>query len=176
MTSLEEARDWYLATRSQLGRMARLARRYWGALPWDGALGNDDSFRDVGQDEVVEHAEYSLAQLDDIAILILFSAFESLVRGRVLSAIQAERDRATRPILARLIEDSLDGFEHGSFSRVLGVFKGVNPDLVEEVNQVRRYRNWVAHGRRTVRPAAVDPGAAYRRLRQFLDLMPLLDD
>jgi len=39
------------------------------------------------------------------------------------------------------------------------------------MNQVRRYRNWVAHGRRTAKPAAVDPETAFRRLKEFLDVL-----
>jgi len=39
---------------------------------------------------------------------------------------------------------------------------------IEEVNQVRRYRNWVAHGRRAEPAEYVTPPAAYRRLRAFL--------
>jgi hypothetical protein len=42
-------------------------------------------------------------------------------------------------------------------------------NLTEEVNQVRRYRNWVAHGRRMEQPAAVDPATAYDRLKRFLN-------
>jgi hypothetical protein len=56
-----------------------------------------------------------------------------------------------------------------SIFRVLDVFKGQNADFVEEVNQVRRYRNWVAHGRRATAPPFVDPEMAYERLKRFLD-------
>ena len=41
--------------------------------------------------------------------------------------------------------------------------------LVEEVSQGRRYRNWVAHGRRGEPPDAVDPRTASNRLQRFLD-------
>lgn len=43
-------------------------------------------------------------------------------------------------------------------------------DLIEQVNQVRRYRNWVAHGRREdMRPEAeVYPKTAYDRLQKIL--------
>jgi hypothetical protein len=61
-----------------------------------------------------------------------------------------------------------DSIEQGSFFRVLEPYKDVDANLVEEVNQVRRYRNWVAHGRRTDQPAAVDPTTAYGRLKRFL--------
>jgi hypothetical protein len=41
--------------------------------------------------------------------------------------------------------------------------------LVESVNQVRRYRNWVAHGRRIAKPDAVDTETAFRHLKDFLN-------
>jgi hypothetical protein len=34
----------------------------------------------------------------------------------------------------------------GSFFAVLQSYKGPDDNLIEQVNQVRRYRNWVAHG------------------------------
>jgi hypothetical protein len=52
---------------------------------------------------------------------------------------------------------------------VLEPYKDVNADLIDEVNQVRRYRNWVAHGRRTAQPDAVNLLAAYDRLKRFLE-------
>jgi uncharacterized protein YutE (UPF0331/DUF86 family) len=62
-----------------------------------------------------------------------------------------------------------DTIEHGSFYRVLEAYKILDPNLIEEVNQVRRYRNWVAHGRRGVPPDNVGPEAAYDRLGRFLE-------
>jgi hypothetical protein len=40
---------------------------------------------------------------------------------------------------------------------------------VEEVNQVRQYRNRVAHGRRGNPPFSLDPETASERLKRFLD-------
>jgi hypothetical protein len=56
-----------------------------------------------------------------------------------------------------------------SIFRVLDVFKSQNVEFVEEVNQVRRYRNWVAHGRRVTALPFVDPEMAYERSKRFLD-------
>jgi hypothetical protein len=36
---------------------------------------------------------------------------------------------------------------------------------------VRRYRNWVAHGRRSTRPEWVGPRMAYERLSRLWDLL-----
>ena len=42
-------------------------------------------------------------------------------------------------------------------------------DLTEQVDQVREYRNWVAHGKRKAVKNAVTPEMAYDRLKRFLD-------
>jgi len=56
----------------------------------------------------------------------------------------------------------------GSFFAVLDAHKGPHDDLLEAVNQVRRYRNWVSHGKRGARPPDVSPRVAYERLGEFL--------
>ena len=58
-----------------------------------------------------------------------------------------ERDRFVHPLVSRILDEAIQDIEQGSIFRVLDVFKGQDVDFVEEVNQVRRYRNWVAHGR-----------------------------
>ncbi|MFO0969808.1 MAG: hypothetical protein U0793_29990 [Gemmataceae bacterium] len=44
----------------------------------------------------------------------------------------------------------------------------VSTDLVTQIDQIRDYRNWVAHGRREAPANNVTPGAAYDRLNEFL--------
>jgi hypothetical protein len=67
--------------------------------------------------------------------------------------------------------EEIERLRDGSFFHVLEPFKEPDHDLVEQVNQVRRYRNWVAHGRRGDAPAFVDPPGAYDRLTRFLSLV-----
>ncbi|MGP0068681.1 MAG: hypothetical protein ACLQGP_34405 [Isosphaeraceae bacterium] len=81
-----------------------------------------------------------------------------------------------------------EGIEEGSFySNVLDLFKKLDHNLIEVVNQVRRNRNWVAHGRREEKkPMNMSPKDTLERLRAFLQLIghepddippdPLLDD
>lgn len=79
-----------------------------------------------------------------------------------------------RELLRTAGEDVLQAVSEGSFFRVLEPFKReASADLIEPVNQVRRYRNWVAHGRRQdKRPGAVvSPVEAYERLSVFLTLI-----
>jgi len=86
--------------------------------------------------------------MDDLAILVLFSVFESEVRQRVLETVDPIVNDITHPVILHAIQNARDTIESGSFFKVLEPFKRPETsDLIEQVNQIRRYRNWVAHGR-----------------------------
>jgi hypothetical protein len=173
MMTLEDARRWYETTKRHLKLFGRVGEKHWNDLPWDGALGRDVKLKALDADAIVEGVEFCLKHLDDLAIQVLFSAFESVVRDQVLSTIEEEikdkRKRQDRPLVIQVLDEARQETKRGRILRVLGFFKNQDASLVEKVNQVRRYRNWVAHGRRTIRPAAVDPTEAYERLKEFLD-------
>ncbi len=173
MMTLDVAWSWYLATRRHLRLFGRLGEKHWDGLPWDGAIGRDERLRTLGADAIVEGVRFCLEPLDDLAVLVLFSAFESAVRDRVLTMIEGEiareRDSKGRSVVISILGEAHRESRRGRVFRLLRFFKTQDPGLVEEVNQVRRFRNWVVHGRRTTRPAAVDPALAYERLSRFLD-------
>ncbi|HEX5273358.1 MAG TPA: hypothetical protein VFW33_22835 [Gemmataceae bacterium] len=171
MMTLEDAWRWYESTRLLGRRMERLARHYWDELPWAGRLERDDHFRDLEQVRVAEEADFALAYLDDLAVVVLFSVFESLVRHHILAELREESKAIRHQALRAAAAEAREKVEEGSFFHVLEPFKGRYADLVEQVNQVRRYRNWVAHGRGGREPDNVLPREAYRRLRQFLSVI-----
>jgi hypothetical protein len=51
----------------------------------------------------------------------------------------------------------------------------MDTDLTEEVNQVRTFRNWVAHGRRDEPPNNVHPDQAIDRLQRYLERLADLE-
>jgi hypothetical protein len=169
MMTLDDAWDWYLKAQKQLTLFGRISLKHWDDLPWSGALGRDDKLKSLEADVIVEDVEFCLEHLDDFAILILFSAFESIIREQARSEVRSARDRLPHPLVTRILDEAVEDIEQGSIFRVLDVYKGQAVDLVEQVNQVRRYRNWVAHGRRGVKPSSVEPSTAYERLKRFLD-------
>ena len=176
MMTLDDAWGWYHKTRFMLKSFGRLGMSHWDSLPSESSLWKDDRFKELNSATIVEDSKLCLEPLDDFAVLILFSVFESSVRERVLAEVQRERALLSHHILTGIVDDAMQGIENGSFFRVLEVFKARDADMVEEVNQVRRYRNWVAHGRSTARPNnAVDPETAYVRLRRFLDRLSETD-
>jgi len=172
MTSLADAWRWYEAVQ----RHAKLARRlvgvHWAELPWSGRLGRDQFFRDLDPDEVTRESSFVTDELADLAVLVLFAVFEAAVREAVLAGVKPEAERLSHPTLRHAAADALAGLEEGSFFRVLEPFKAHgHSDLVEQVNQVRQYRNWVAHGRRGRPRERVSPEMARDRLDRFLSLI-----
>ncbi len=171
MTTLEDAWEWYRATYRHLRRSERLARLYWNDLPWDGSLGRDESFRDLRGQEVESEAAVALSYLQDLAIVVLFSVFEAEVRGHILAEVKREAELLRHRTLIAAAADTLERIAEGSFFHILQPFKDADADLVEQVNQVRRYRNWVAHGRQNQPTERVTPELAYERLSRFLAVM-----
>ncbi|MCE9566127.1 MAG: hypothetical protein K8U57_29245 [Planctomycetes bacterium] len=172
MTTLDDAWRWYGAVRQQSKLTRRLAGKYWGELPWEGSIGRDAFFREMNPEHLGESASLVTDQLDDLAVLVLFSVFEATVRETVLANIRPEVEQLRHPSLRHAAEEACEALANGSFFRVLEPFKADgHANLIEQVNQVRRYRNWVAHGRRGDPPATVDPEATYDRLSRFLTLL-----
>jgi hypothetical protein len=143
--------------------------RNWNKLPWDNDLGRDSHLVELTSAEILDRSQTVLDDLDDLCVLMLFSVFEAIVRARVLAEVEAALPSPGHLAIQRALDELKEGIEQGSFYKVLEPCKDFDANLIEQVNQVRRYRNWVAHGRRTEQPAAVDPKSAYDRLKRFLD-------
>lgn len=170
MKTLDEAWRWYQEARSQVGLLRRLTSAHWHELPWEGPLGRDEHFKGLDRGRLEADARSTLAQMEDLAVLVLFSVFESQVRDRLADELRTEvlEKEVSHSVLLQAVEDLIRQVEEGSFFRVLAPYKALDHDLIEEVNQVRRYRNWVAHGRRGRRLDVVDPRSADERLDRFL--------
>jgi hypothetical protein len=179
MTTLDEAWEWYRAAAEGTKRLAHFSR-HWaerpdrGANPWIDQLRLDNVLRAVDADQMAREAKLVEDELDDLAVLVLFSVFEATVRDLVEEQVAPEVAGLRHPTLVKAGKDVLRAIEEGSFFQILEPFKSaaVN-DLVEQINQIRRYRNWVAHGRRPEKKpgAMVEPAVAYQRLKQFLALI-----
>jgi hypothetical protein len=171
MTTLQEAWEWYVATLESLQRVVRLAI-HWDSLSWDGPLGRDSQLQLVESHILRNEALLARQPLDDLAILVLFSVFESIVREAVFDQAKPDLDRLKHPAMKKAGQDALEAIEEGSFYRVLEPYKSEgHANLIEQINQIRRYRNWVAHGRRGKPDTGVNPRMVFDRLRQFLDLI-----
>jgi hypothetical protein len=178
MKTLADAWNWYEATKRSLARMQRLGRKHWGDPSLESAsFWQDDHFKRLEASDIVAETTASLKPIDDLAIVVLFSVFESHVRDYLVARIKPEAAGLIDPILKGAADDAIQGVEEGSFyRRVLHPLKEqrrVSADLVTQVDQVRDYRNWVAHGRResAIDRSNVTPRMAYERLQEFLAVL-----
>jgi hypothetical protein len=169
IASLADAWRWYESVRALTLTMRRLGTKHWDHLPWDGDLGRDEHLRHLDASDIRGRADLVLSDLDDLCVLLLFSVFEATVRERILADVERELPPLHHAALRQAVAAMKEAIEHGSFYKVLDPYKEMDAGLIEEVSQVRRYRNWVAHGRRGEQPDAVDPRTAYDRLQRFLD-------
>jgi hypothetical protein len=169
ISSLDDAWRWYESARRLARSMGRLGENHWDNLPSHFDLWRDDHLKALTSAEILNDSQTVLDDLDDLCVLLLFSVFEATTRERVLAEVEAELPPLRHVAIKRALDEMREGIEHGSFFKVLEPYKGFDADLIEQVNQVRRYRNWVAHGRRTEQPAAVNPTTAYDRLKRSLD-------
>jgi hypothetical protein len=180
MKTLEDAWSWYRAVAEGMKRLTHLAK-FWGQFPWGRG---DEWVAQVERDNVLRHveavnlttdAQAVTDEQDDLAILVLFSVFEASVREHLKAQLTPELERLRHPSLVKAGQEVEEAVEHGSFGRLLQAFKLQEKDknLVDQVNQIRYWRNWVAHGRRPeLRPGAeVRPRDAYERLNEFLALL-----
>lgn len=171
--TLDQAFDWYMAAKIMSKSMGRMGLKHWDTLTREGMLSADDQLRLLKSENIVQQAK---VVLDDLCVLLLFSVFEAIVRDRVLREVSSQLPPLRHPSIMRAIDAMKTEIEQGSFGRVMEPYKTLDPTLVEEVNQVRRYRNWVAHGRRDgEQPASVDPKKAHERLRRFLVLLAITE-
>ena len=175
MKSLDDAWAWYTQSRTLLLLCRRLGARYWSGLDWDGPLGRDETFKKLEAFQIKDMADLVLTESDDLAVFVFFSVFESVVRQIVAADLESEVAGLQHPALQRSAQLLLQNVEEGSFYlNVLSLFKrdGRVPanlatnSLIEEINRIRRYRNWVAHGRKhKERPNLIEPKDAYDTLQ-----------
>jgi hypothetical protein len=169
IASLADAWAWYEGVLELTLAMQALDTKHGEILPWEGDLGRDNRLRYLEATTIQGRAEAVLRDLNDLGILLLFSVFEAIVRGRLLGDVERELLLLKHPSLKHAASTARETIEHGSFFRVLDPLKELDADLIEQINQVRQYRNWVAHGRRGKPANNLDPRTAYDRLQKFIE-------
>ena len=118
MKTLADAWNWYVATKRNLERMRRLGSKHWDdpSLNRDSiSIWQDDQFRMLISSDIVAETTVSLKPIDDLAVVVLFSVFESQVRDYLIARIRPEAAGLTDPILKEAADDAIQGVEEGSY-------------------------------------------------------------
>jgi hypothetical protein len=172
MTELDQAWAWYQATRVTLKLAERLGEKYWDELPWEGSMGRDNRLRGVEANVLRQNAQQAQQHLDDLAIMLMFSAFEGLVRNHAANQVQLAAASLSHPVLIAAGKEATRSVARGPFWYVLDAYaKGGHAGVADQVRRIRKYRNWVSHGRRGTPQPTIEPKTVYDQLRAFLVLI-----
>jgi glutamine synthetase type III len=107
--------------------------------------------------------------LDDLAVLPLFSIFEANVRARATADVNREMALINHVAVKQAVKELKEATASGSFAKVTAAYQKMDTDLTAQVNQVRKFRNWVAHGRRDMPENQVTPEGAFQQLGRYLE-------
>lgn len=136
-------------------------------------------FHAMKPEQVYLRVEQAGKELEETAVLSLYAAFESSLRSHICTALLPS---LTGPALRHEEDVRLTGAirswidEELSMDKVISLFESsVGVEALARVGTVRKFRHWVAHGRRsTKRPPDVSPKFAYEVLSTFLTRAQLL--
>jgi hypothetical protein len=122
MNTLADAWRWYTATKRNLERMCRLGEKHWAHPSLAGTpIRQDDEFKTLEATDIVAETALGLKPIDDLAVVVLFSVFESRVRQFLVDLVEPQASAITDPILKEAADDAVRGVIDGSFyRRVLG--------------------------------------------------------
>ncbi|MCI0638388.1 MAG: hypothetical protein L0Y70_04895 [Gemmataceae bacterium] len=116
MKTLADAWNWYQAAKLNLARMQRLGEKHWSDLSLaDASLWQDDHFRMLEAADIISQSTVALKPIDDLAIVVLFSVFESHVRDYLLELLHPQAESINDPILREAADEALQGVKDGSF-------------------------------------------------------------
>lgn len=85
-------------------------------------------------------------QASDLAILALFATFERFVIEHLQTANRLLAAGYPQGYSSKLAEKFESEVEYWRFGEILNLFKDeVDADLIGQVKQIKRYRDWIAH-------------------------------
>ncbi len=176
--SLDDAWKWYTAVRTIAYDMRHLAG-IWDEPALESVLSLDGRLRHRTAADLKDAVNTILGtddeDLNDLAVLGLFSVFEATVRARAKADVDRETALMRHPAVLSAIKNLKDSIENGSFAKITEAYKKMDGDLTTQVNQFRKFRNWVAHGRRDEPENGVDPKSAKGRLDLYLQRLAELE-
>lgn len=171
MSSLDEVWDWYQRTKLVFQFASKLSTD-WHRLPEDLAAFRDDRFKQIDGLLLEQWSTQGSEGLDELAVVRMFASFEAMIRLRLVRDVESESVRLSHPLLRSAAKDLVDQVSRGSLAKVLTSLGAIDRRLADRVGHIRRYRNWITHGKRPAageRFRSLEPRYAYDTLRKFLE-------
>ncbi len=169
---LDAVLDWYNVARDSMRVTARVLDKDPRNI-----ITNRHVFYAQPVNQAKEQLEEAKERLDDLVVLAFAATFERALRDylKQLGTNLITPGDALNDLVRAAVQDDVEFWKNSE--RLIEVFKPrASPNLIGQVKQIMDFRNWVAHGRRTDRPAPsnVVPQFAYRTLSDFLSAAGLV--
>ena len=120
--SLEDANEWYNAVKQLALDMQHLASRC-DESEWEAVMRRDNRLGTRSAAELNKMAEIVLGDLDDLAVLVLFSVFEATVRTQAVTDVDRQMEGINHVAIVKAVENLKDAIKNGSFAKVTGAYK-----------------------------------------------------
>lgn len=131
--------------------------------------------RHASPQEALAHLAKAKAELDDLMVLVLFAVFEQTLRAHMALTCAETCRGVPSETQASLVSGAFKRLEKCSLEQLLALYKAVvKAGLVKPAQDVKAYRNWVAHGKKEPRPSGVveiAPATARDSLAGFLSAL-----
>lgn len=126
-------------------------------------------FHGASLNDVKEELRACKEQLERVAVVLLWSFFESAVKKHFRCHTEVLHEGQKDGFDKQIVKTGLRAADRWRMEDILDSYKGkVHARTVGECKEVYKYRNWVAHAL-TERPKIVGPGKAAEVLSAFLD-------
>jgi hypothetical protein len=148
--------------------------RHWANLPHELPLFKDKHFVELDAAVFQREADLGLSAIDDLAVMVMFSALEAEFREHVSLQLLHDAETLTHPFSLKVMNDALREIEKESIERTLSGFaltKMNDGKMILRVQDIRDFRNWVAHGKKGPSPKVIEPNQAYQSLKRLLDFV-----
>jgi hypothetical protein len=172
--TLDDAYHWYEAVTRLTHNMRRMALKYWDSEELSEVLARDNAFRERTSAAILDDADQVLEDLEDLAVLVLFTVFEAEVREIAQVDVERLRREMSHPAMIIASRDLEDAIKRGSFSKITAAYQPMDVDLTAQIDQIRGFRNWVGHGRRDSAKNLTNPESAIARMRNYVEKLGAL--
>lgn len=164
MNELDRIINWYEIAMESQHVVLEILNSAPHNIPANTVIGSKEP-REIKNNLIVAENE-----LNDLTILSLIASFEQLVLDFTVKIVNENIENTKNPLFYKMSKYAFKNADRWHFVDILDLFKSViNPQIIGDVKQVYKYRNWVAHGKKDRKPLTLEPYIAHERLSQFLD-------
>jgi len=168
MQEIDEIYNAYIFLKDSLRVTGRIFDR---KLP---AIQRKTIFEAMPYEEFGKSHDLALMELDNLAVLALFAAFERLMRDSISEKFDVLKTIPPGDLGAGVYKLTSAEVERWRIEDIISLFGFMaGMENINRLKEILKYRNWIAHGKNQNKkpPARIDPKMAYEAINYFMNSM-----